>query len=664
MYRYLSLLIGFLTLSLSLNAQNDCQYQIIVNDAGEDGWGNASISFIIEENPQTITLTGATDTILIDLVDGDSISLIYVNSGGNNLDNNFQLLDSDGQVLVNISNPPNGVQYEGFVSCPTCPAIDLLSVVNVDSFDTSVLIDWEPSDSLGVYQISYAPCNFLNNPDSVELAQSAFSEVELTGLRQNTCYEFQISLVCQGGEESIASGPHKINTIWTKDVGISGAFAPQFGQKCDFLEMDTLFVFLKNFGAAPQTLVPFDFELFYNLEYQAGNVAMPDDGLYTGILSKDSCVAFPFEQLIDISKPGDYTIIMRTILSGDSNPDNDEFTYTFSHTALLPFFEQFTDSSLPERWTADEEDPFFTFNGNEAVSSILGPLNSRFVLTTHRYGRLLEVDSLSFKYAFIAADPAGTAPMLTLGDQLIVEISTDCGESYSELSRIDMDDVNPNTGQALTDVSVSLKDYIGESVNFKFTTLRGGSTFRIVLDDINVYSCGQGTTLNVERNITNATSNMSDGAITVLPTGGVSPYTFMWSNSIMETGESSTISNLPPGIYTVTISDALNNPDCTIISDYEVKATVATTDLVDILDLNLYPNPAQDVINLDIELAQPLDINVSIYNALGQRMWNTPLVNTQSHRMPISVSSFKTGLYFLQISTPRGQVTRRFVVEW
>jgi|GEM_PF-2828724 len=658
MYRYLSIFIGLVALSFSLNAQNNCQYQLILNDAGGDFSNNADISIFVENDLLTAQFAGFSDTTFIDVVDGDSISFTYA-VGENNLDNTVIVLDSDGQVLVELSNPTAGVLFEGYAVCPNCPAIDLASVVNVDSFDTSVMIDWLPSDSLGVYQIRYAPCGFLNNPDSVEVTQSAFSEAELTGLRQKTCYEFQISIVCNSGDESVPSGPHRINTIWTKDVGISGAFSPQFGQKCDYSAADTLFVFLKNFGAAPQTLVPFDFELTYNLQQIGGNVAMPNDGLYTGVLAKDSCVAFPFEELIDISEPGDYTITMRTILPGDSDVSNDEFTYTFSHTALLPFFEGFDDSELPERWTADEADPFFNFVGNNTISSILDPLNSRFVLTTHRYGRIADLDSLSFKYAFAAADPAGDAPQLTLGDQLIVEISTDCGDNYNVLSIIDMAAVNPNDGQALTALNISLEDYIDELVNFRFTALRGGASFRILLDDINVYKCAENSVI-INNSISNTSSNENNGFITVAPTGGIAPYTFEWSNIAGSTmGTTSTIAGLGNGNYTVTITDAFG---CFASENFDL-GTVSANNFADLVDLRLYPNPARDLINLDINLAEPLTLEVNIFNAIGQCVSSSTLAGAISHQTPISITNFSNGLYILQVSTPLGQVTRRFVVE-
>ncbi len=44
----------------------------------------------------------------------------------------------------------------------------------------------------------------------------------------------------------------------------------------------------------------------------------------------------------------------------------------------------------------------------------------------------------------------------------------------------------------------------------------------------------------------------SDGQVTALPVGGAAPYTYQWSNG----GSTQTLNNLPPGLYSVTVTDA------------------------------------------------------------------------------------------------------------
>jgi hypothetical protein len=58
--------------------------------------------------------------------------------------------------------------------------------------------------------------------------------------------------------------------------------------------------------------------------------------------------------------------------------------------------------------------------------------------------------------------------------------------------------------------------------------------------------------LNLSFSTINATCAQSDGLISVLPSGGVAPYAYLWNNSVTN----DTNNNVPAGIYTVTVTDA------------------------------------------------------------------------------------------------------------
>ena len=70
----------------------------------------------------------------------------------------------------------------------------------------------------------------------------------------------------------------------------------------------------------------------------------------------------------------------------------------------------------------------------------------------------------------------------------------------------------------------------------------------------------------------------STGAIDLTVTGGVSPYTYVWSNN----ATTQDISNLAAGTYTVTVTDANG---CT-------KTTSATITQPSALDLSVQTTPA------------------------------------------------------------------------
>lgn len=90
-------------------------------------------------------------------------------------------------------------------------------------------------------------------------------------------------------------------------------------------------------------------------------------------------------------------------------------------------------------------------------------------------------------------------------------------------------------------------------------TITAGSTF-IILDTITIRVLDP---LQVNSSITDATTG-NDGAISITVSGGESPYTYQWSNS----ATTQNISNLAPGQYTVTITDANG---CVFVAAFTVR---------------------------------------------------------------------------------------------
>lgn len=65
-------------------------------------------------------------------------------------------------------------------------------------------------------------------------------------------------------------------------------------------------------------------------------------------------------------------------------------------------------------------------------------------------------------------------------------------------------------------------------------------------------TCPNAPTISISSTVKDATCGSADGSITVNPTGGATPYTYVWSNG----QTTATATNLVAGSYTVTVSDA------------------------------------------------------------------------------------------------------------
>jgi hypothetical protein len=75
--------------------------------------------------------------------------------------------------------------------------------------------------------------------------------------------------------------------------------------------------------------------------------------------------------------------------------------------------------------------------------------------------------------------------------------------------------------------------------------------------------------------------------------------------------------------------------------------------------INLYPNPANNILNIDLKKAIAIT-SFNIYNTLGQLLLVIP--NAQQIRT-IDVSSLKTGNYFLKVNSDKGSSNIKFIKQ-
>ena len=106
-----------------------------------------------------------------------------------------------------------------------------------------------------------------------------------------------------------------------------------------------------------------------------------------------------------------------------------------------------------------------------------------------------------------------------------------------------------------------------------------------------------------------------DGSVGVTAVlGGTGPYGYLWSDG--STGPM--LSGVPPGIYTVTLTDARG---CNVVGTYEVSFSIGTGSPGDQRIFRLYPNPAQGSVWLELSDVQG---HMGLYDAQGRQvLWQT-----------------------------------------
>ena len=75
--------------------------------------------------------------------------------------------------------------------------------------------------------------------------------------------------------------------------------------------------------------------------------------------------------------------------------------------------------------------------------------------------------------------------------------------------------------------------------------------------------------------------------------------------------------------------------------------------------VNLYPNPAKEVVNVQCTMNNvQLDRELHLFDAYGKLLQIVPIT---SETTPINVSGLANGMYFVRVTTEEGMVTKRFV---
>lgn len=207
--------------------------------------------------------------------------------------------------------------------------------------------------------------------------------------------------------------------------------------------------------------------------------------------------------------------------------------------------------------------------------------------------------------------------------------------------------INPLNGQA--PFTFNWDANAGGQTTQTVTGLQGGAYCVTVTDVLGTvdnvcFEIPQFNTINVSSLYNNATSGC-DGSGFVIVNGGQTPYTFQWNDPLNSTTES--ISNLCPGTYTCTVTDANG---CT--AQETIVVTDGTSGLEDVTVLNwsVYPNPGNGELIIQCRNLDHFFATVEITGAEGNRLIQTE-IEVQAGQAVLSLGELKAGVYFIRFGS-------------
>jgi len=414
-------------------------------DAFGDGWNGGVLTVVNGGNNYQFSLVtnignGEDSTVTFPVTTGVPLILTW-SPGQFNGEVSFRLYNNDGDLLFSIANPTTGIVFFNPATvCVDCLKPRNLLVENV--WDTRARVAWQPaygaSSPIG-WWVVYGPSGFSPGPGAGDTLYVGTPKANITGLQPKTGYDFYVQQDCGGGKAGKLVGPVSFETYRTNDVGISAMLNPQ--SSCD-LEVESLTVALRNYGANPQSLIRFN----YSVNGMPSGVQQPQDGYYTGILGKDSAGVIAFETMYDFSAPGEYLIKAWTEMMGDENTANDTVSVRIVNRLAAPYSQNFEDWN--GGWyvdTTNSTDPSWQF-GTPAGVDIAAAASGKNAWVTNLNGfynpdEVSYLNSPCFDFSDLSDDPVIEFSLIheteSEYDGAWLEMSTNDGTTWAKVGMLD-----------------------------------------------------------------------------------------------------------------------------------------------------------------------------------------------------------------------------------
>ena len=146
-----------------------------------------------------------------------------------------------------------------------------------------------------------------------------------------------------------------------------------------------------------------------------------------------------------------------------------------------------------------------------------------------------------------------------------------------------------------------------------------------------------------------------DGSSAIATASGGTPgYTYLWSNGL----STDTITNLNPGTYGVTVSDAngcIVGTSITITSIESISAGINS--------FNVYPNPSDGIVTVSIQMTTSENVSLSIADLTGRKVYESTESNTTDLNKQLDLRSLAKGTYIITLKTDSGSANQRIVLE-
>ncbi len=189
-------------------------------------------------------------------------------------------------------------------------------------------------------------------------------------------------------------------------------------------------------------------------------------------------------------------------------------------------------------------------------------------------------------------------------------------------------------------------------------------TYTVTATDVNGCSTTSTTTVTSPTQLVVTSSHTDEtatpannGTATAVASGGTPGYTYLWMPGNQTTA---TAVGLDAGTYTCTITDA-NGCTTTVTETVGTATGITTTDAS--FSINLFPNPAQDYVQLAIALSQKGNVHVEVFNIVGEKIDAMDFGNVNTVNHSYATAHLSNGVYFFIVTSGTNSSSKKVTVS-
>ncbi|NNC85562.1 MAG: T9SS type A sorting domain-containing protein [Bacteroidia bacterium] len=154
------------------------------------------------------------------------------------------------------------------------------------------------------------------------------------------------------------------------------------------------------------------------------------------------------------------------------------------------------------------------------------------------------------------------------------------------------------------------------------------------------------------------------GGIDLLVSGGVAPFTYLWSNgSTLED-----IAGVPAGVYYCTVIDRNGCAELLVMTLVDAPSNLnqpTTTKNPGLSQIRVFPNPANGYINVDFQSDMTGWQSLQVFDALGKKVVDKEhyLSSQGRNSLTINLENLDAGIYFLEVVNENSKNNFKIIIE-